>query len=210
MRATKSFRPSLSNRVSRTRKVNTSSFPPSNLSPSRSLLGSQSDGNSKGNRSASPPASPSLPIPSRKKHDGNLSDTKTSVRLKKMDQSTLPRYGSMTDSSRMKKSQMTSNQSLSVGRMRRANTETDLKGLTRTNLLSTPRLSTRSRKGGNVSVSDSGSRMTTGGFSPWALSPQSPHLRTNKATCHLSDYESSFVKKRGSMSPFATCGHVSD
>ncbi|KAK7366697.1 hypothetical protein VNO80_08694 [Phaseolus coccineus] len=226
LRPTKSL-PSLSNRVSRTRKVNTPSPAPRSLSPSRRrlTLGSESDRSSKGNRSPSPaqsrlspsrrrltlgsesdrsskvnrspsPApsrlspskrrltlgsesdrsskgnrspSPPLPIPSRKKHEGNLSDPKASLRSKKVDQSALTRYGRMTDSSKMKL-----NKSLSPGRMRRANTETNLKGLTPPRPSSNPGTSTRTRKSDNVSVSDNGSGISTGRFSPLALNPPSP------------------------------------
>jgi len=194
--------------------VNAPSLAPSSLSPSkrRPLLGYESDRNSKGNRSPSP--SPSPPLPSRRKHEGTLSDPRASLRSQKMDQSPLTRYGRMTDSSRMK-SQMTLNQSLSPGRIRRVNTDTNLKGLTPSHPLSTPRTSTSSRKSNNVSVS-----VSTDRFSPLALSPLSPCLRRKKTSGHLSDSESSFVKKRGSMSPFesgrlspyasSTCGHVSD
>ncbi|CAJ1927458.1 unnamed protein product [Sphenostylis stenocarpa] len=220
LRATKSLPPSLSKPVSRTTKVNTSSVAPSSLSPGkrRPPMGSESDRNSKGNQSTIT----SVPIPSsslrRKNHEANLTDSKASLRLKKREQTPLFRYDSMTESSRKKKSQTPLNQSFSLGRLRRANTEINLKGLTRTQALSTSRTSTRSRKRDNVSDFDNGSRKTAGRVSPLALSPLSRHLRRKSGD--LSDSESSFVKKRGSLSPLAssplapyestTCGHASD
>ncbi|KAK7406068.1 hypothetical protein VNO78_07684 [Psophocarpus tetragonolobus] len=180
---------SLSNRVLRTTKP---SLAPSSLSPGRNRppLVSESDSrNSKWNQS------PSVPIPSssvrRKKYEGFLSDSKATLMLKKKVQSSLT-LTNVTCSSKMKKSQLT-NPCPSPGGLRRANTDTNLKGLTKS--------CTSKRPGTNgLTTDNNGLKMTKGRF--------------------LSDTESSFVKKRASLSPFGysllspytrtTCGHVSD
>ncbi|TKY71008.1 Light-sensor Protein kinase [Spatholobus suberectus] len=220
LRVTKSLPSSFSSRVLRTTKANQPSLAPSTLSPGRRRppLVSESGRNSKGNQS------PLVSIPSssvrRKKSEGSLSDSKSSLKLRKRDQSPLTRYGSATDCLKMKKSQLTLNPSLSPGRLRRANIENNLKGLTPTHELSTSRPCTSKRRGGHVSDLDSVLKKTTGRLSSLALSPLSPYVRRKKTCGHVSDSDSSFVKNRGSLSPFAlsplspyvrtTCGHVSD
>lgn len=216
--ATKSLPSSLSSRVLRTTKVNQSSLAPSTLSPTRRRpsLFSESERNVKGNQS------PLMSIPSssirRKKYEGNVLNSKSSLRLKKGDQSPSTQYVSVADSLKMKKSQLTLNPSLSPGRLRRAKTETNLKGLTPIHPLNTSRTCTsRRRSNGHVSDFDSSLKMTKGKLS---MSPLSPCVRRKNTSGHVSDSESSLVNERGSMSPFAlsslspydsrTCGHVSD
>lgn len=168
----------------------------------------------------------------RKRLDGNVSDSKPSLKLKTRDHSRLTRNGRVTDTNnvtlRMKKSQMTSNPSSSPSpaRLRRVNTDTNLrmqKGFMSSTspALSTSRTScTSGRKCCHVSDSDSGLRIRDR-LSPLALSPLSPYVRRRTTTCgHVSDSESNSMMNRGSLSPLAlsplspyvrtTCGHVSD
>ncbi|KAL2347979.1 hypothetical protein Fmac_001979 [Flemingia macrophylla] len=117
----------------------------------------------------------------------------------------------------MKKTQLPLNPSMSPARLRRAYTETNLKGLKPNQALIT---SKTKKDGARVSDVDSGLKVTRGRLSSFESSPLSSHVRREKTSGHVSDSESSSAKKRASLSPFAvssmspyesgTCGHVSD
>ncbi|XP_061344478.1 uncharacterized protein LOC133290360 [Gastrolobium bilobum] len=144
----------------------------------------------------------------RKRCEGHVSDSKSTLRLRKRDQSPLTKCGHVPDSKgtlKMKKSQLTMSPSLSPGRMRRVNTDNNLK--MQKGSMSSHALST-SRKGSSK-ISDL-HKITRGSLAPLALSPLCPYVRRRKTSGNVSDSEDG-------LSPFAlstygrtTCGHVSD
>ncbi|XP_057450061.1 uncharacterized protein LOC130741233 [Lotus japonicus] len=153
----------------------------------------------------------------RKRPDGLVIDSKSSLKLKTRDRSPLTKSSNVTDSNtslKTKKSQLAMNPSLSTARLRRINTDTNSKKQKGyMSLSSTPSRTCTHRRCSHVSDSETGFKIARGRLSPLALSPLSPYVRRSTRTCgHVSDSEST---ERGSLSPLSpyvrrTCGHVSD
>ncbi|MCI01696.1 integrin-linked protein kinase [Trifolium medium] len=157
---------------------------------------SSSESERKGNQS--PLVSTSGTVRRKIYEGGNVSDSKTSLKLKTRDQSPF-------NSLKTRKPQLPLNPSSSPTRIRRVKSTNNASNVRmQKGFISTPPMSPSrtfiSKKSGHVSDMDT--LKIRGRLSAYGLSPLSPYLRNHKT-------------KRESMSPLSpyvreTCGHVSD